>query len=260
MKTAITMTMLVLAMSACATNNKGEVLTISEKNTVSLNLPIVSSTASRVNRELLEKSRKLKDGEPIYLVLNTPGGSIDDGLKIIEVAKSLPRPVHTISLFNASMGFIIAQYLDNRYVLESSTMMSHRAFVGGIRGEYPGSLISRFMAIGNQLMGINSKVATRAGLPLMKYLDLTANELWMGSEQAIQLKFADKEIVLRCDNSLQGAGPIETLDLGLFAVNVKFNKCPLITEPTIVSGDSAVVNSIVNDKIQFLKKYDVFLR
>ena len=106
-----------------ATSNPGEVLTISDDNTIILNMPIFSDSASEVSKKLLEKDKKLKPGKPIYIVLDTPGGSVEEGLKIIEVAKSLPRPVHTISLFSASMGFVISQHLDSRFVIESSTLM-----------------------------------------------------------------------------------------------------------------------------------------
>lgn len=260
MKKLIIAVIALMSMTACATKNVGDVLTISEKNTVILRLPIMSDTASKINEELLEKSKKLKKNEPIYLVLDTPGGSIDDGLKIIEVAKSLPRPVHTISLFNASMGFIISQYLDDRYVLESTTMMSHRAFIGGMKGEFPGSFISRFLALGDQLTRINSKVAARAKMSLNPYLDLIRNELWMGPEQAIQLKFADKQVTLQCDNSLLGYGEPEEVNLGIFTIKVKFHKCPLVSDPKIVSGNNEVVNDLVHNKVEFLKKYEIYLK
>lgn len=253
---------LLVAMStvACASGDNSEILTISEENSIVLNMPITMQTASEVNRKLLDKNDKLPKGKPIYLVLDTPGGSIDDGMKIIEVAKSLPRPVHTVSLFNASMGFIIAQHLDTRYVLLSSVMMSHRASVNGVKGEYPGSFISRFLAIGNQLMTINSRVAERAGLPLMRYLDLTANELWMGPEESIKLKFADKKVILRCDKSLKGYNEAQEIDLGIFSVKVKFHKCPLIAAPVIEKGDSSLINMMVNDKLTFMSRYGNLLK
>ena len=245
---------------ACASRNRGEVLTISEENTVVLNMPITSQVASDVNSQLLEKNEKLPSGKPIYIVLDTPGGSIEDGLKIIEVAKSLPRPVHTVSLFNASMGFVIAQNMDTRYVLSSTTMMSHRAFVSGIRGEYPGSFLSRTFAIGNQLMAINSEIAKRANIPLERYLDLIRNELWMGPKEAITLKFADNQITLKCDNSLKGYGAIKSIDFGLFSVKVKFHKCPLISQPIVLTGDSSIVNLMVNDKLTFMNRYGNLLK
>jgi len=254
--------MLLLTISSCgfATSNPGEVLTISEENTIVINMPITSDTVSDASKQLLEKNKKLKAGKPIYVVLDTPGGSIEDGLRFIEVAKSLPRPVHTISLFNASMGFIIAQHLDERYVLDSSTMMSHRAFVNGIKGEYPGSFLTRVFATGDQLMRINFKVANRAGISLERYLDLTKNELWMGPEEAIGRKFADKKITLRCDESLNEYSEPQEISLGIFSIKIQFHKCPLISQPKILKGDSSIVNLLVYKKMEFMNTFGTLLK
>lgn len=235
--------------------NKNPILTLSEKNTVVLNMPIMGGIAAAVSKELLEKSDELKTGEPIYLVLDTPGGSVDDGLKIIEVAKSLPRPVHTVSLFNASMGFIISQNLGDRYVISSSTMMSHRATVGNITGTFPGSFISRVQATAAQLMKINSDVAERAGMSLEQYMGMIANELWMNTDDAVKYKFADKVVTLRCDKSLRGPGSPRELDLGLFSVRVRFNKCPLVKEVELIRGDESAVEFFKKNKSELTEKY-----
>jgi len=256
--------MIALLISACtsaenkAVNpaNTNPILTLSEKNTVLLNMPIMGAIAATVSKELLEKSDDLKDGEPIYLVLDTPGGSVDDGLKIIEVAKSLPRPVHTVSMFNASMGFIISQSLGDRYIISSSTMMSHRASIGNISGSFPGSFITRFQSIANQLMKINSDVAARAGIGLNSYLGMIANELWMNPDEALKNKFADKVVTLRCDKSLRGPGSPRELDLGLFVVKIRFNKCPLIKEVEVIrSNDESAFEFFKKDKIELVEKY-----
>lgn len=260
MKNVLISMLMLISTLACASKNRGEVLTISEENTIVLNMPITSQVASDINNQLLEKDAKLPAGRPIYLVLDTPGGSIDDGLKIIEVAKSLARPIHTVSLFNASMGFVIAQNMDTRYVLSSSTMMSHRAFVSGIKGEYPGSFLSRTFAIGNQLMAINSQIAKRANLSMEQYLDLIRNELWMGSKEAIGLKFADSQVTLKCDKSMNGYGEVKSLDFGFFSVKVKFHKCPLISQPIVITGDSSIINLMVNDKLTFMNRYGNLLK
>jgi len=259
MKKLITI-LLTLSSLAFATSNPGEVLTISQENTVIVNMPIFSDSAAEASKQLLEKNKKLAPNKPIYLVLDTPGGSIDDGLKLIEIAKSLPRPVHTINLFSASMGFVIAQHLDSRFVIDSSTLMSHRATVGGIKGEYPGSFLSRVFATGNQLMAINSRVAARAGIPVNTYLDLIRNELWLGPDEAISYRFADKKVTLRCDESLNGYGEPQELSLGIFSVKIQFHKCPLISQPRVLKGDSEVVNMLVNRKMDFMNTFGTLLK
>lgn len=255
--------LIALLMNACSfagskdvnPSNKNEILTLSDKNTVLLNMPIMGDIANRVSKELLEKSDKLKSGEPIYLVLDTPGGSVDDGMRIIEVAKSLPRPVHTVSLFNASMGFILAQSLGDRYVISSSTLMSHRAFIGGIKGEFPGSFMTRLESTAKQLMKINEEVAARVGLSLNEYMTMISNELWLNTDDALKSKFADKIITLRCDKTLRGPGEPVDLDLGLFTIKVRYNKCPLIKGIEMIKADESAVEFFKKSKVELTEKY-----
>jgi ATP-dependent protease ClpP protease subunit len=76
-------------------------------------------------KEIAVLHANLPSGEPIYLSLFTPGGSILAGNLLINFLQSLDREIHTISVFAASMGFVIAQSLDNRYAVPGAIMMAH---------------------------------------------------------------------------------------------------------------------------------------
>lgn len=224
--------------STLAEGGEEKVVVLSSRNTVSLNMPIQGNTARDVEQSLLNISSQSGKGRTIYLVLNSPGGSIDDGRHIIDVAKSLPQRVDTISMFSASMSFIISQYLGTRYVLEDSTLMSHRATAEGMGGQVPGSLISRVMALFFSITELEKTIAERAHMPLDEYRKITANELWLTGTAAVQSGFADRVVKVRCDKSLNGPGAIQELDLGFVTAKVQFHKCPLITAPIAVTIDS----------------------
>lgn len=247
--------MFVWICSGCKATQKGDVIELSERNLVQLNLPILGNTASEVQKQLLEKDSKLKGNEPIYLVLNTPGGSIQDGLMIIETAKSLKRPVHTISIFSASMGFVISQYLDKRYALESAIIMTHKARVGGVGGEVPGSFINMANYLLNYVNSINERIAKRSGKELEDYNKLIEADFWMGTDVALDHNFMDKRVTIVCDKTLRAYGPEQEVDLGWFSVNIKFHKCPLVTQPQVVKGESRYVNMLINNKRELLTKF-----
>lgn len=232
-----------------------DVIVLSDNNTVSLALPIDATSASYVQKDLMNKDLALPKGKPIYLVLNSPGGYVDAGMGIIEMAKGLDRPVHTISMFSASMSFIISQKLDTRYVLESSTLMSHRVRSSGMGGEIPGSLQSRVDSLFNMTTEIDTAVSSRAGMSLPAYRERIANEMWISGAEAVASKFADKLISVKCDKSLAGYGAEQTVDVILFSVRVRFPKCPLITEPEVLMGNSEFVEVMVNNKPKFIKTY-----
>lgn len=234
---------------------KQEKITLSDKNTVLLGMPIFGTVVSEVQKELLEKSKKLKRKEPIYLVLNTPGGSIQDGLRLIELAKSLPRPVHTISLFSASMGFIISQHLDDRLALDSSVLMSHRATVGGIGGQVPGNFVSMANFITAYIQNVSRPVAIRSGRTMEEYEKLIADDLWMNANQAKDLRFLDRIVTIECDDSLSDYHDPQTLELGFFAVTVQFHKCPLISEPKFVKGNQRFSKILFGNRLELMNKY-----
>jgi ATP-dependent protease ClpP protease subunit len=88
---------LLLSLPREADSKNRKVITLRDTNTVSLNMAIDGSSAKDVQQQLMNLSQILPTYEPIYLVLNSPGGSIEDGEKIIETARGIPQQVHTIS-------------------------------------------------------------------------------------------------------------------------------------------------------------------
>lgn len=64
--------------------------------------------------------------KPIKLFINSFGGSVYDGLGLVDVIKQSKTPVHTISVGSSmSMGFWIYLAGHERYVGENATLMFH---------------------------------------------------------------------------------------------------------------------------------------
>lgn len=232
-----------LTYTASAGGQADNTLVLSDRNTVALNMPIDAGSARDVQLELMAKSASLPKSTPIILVLNSPGGSVDAGRMIFETAKGLPQKVNTVSLFSASMSFILSQNLNDRYVLGSTTMMSHRATAGGLEGQLPGSLLTRTLSVLANITELEQQIADRNGYKLADYQKLIADELWMTGQQAVNLRFADRIVNIRCDKSMDGPGRVEIFDLVMFRAKVTFHKCPLITAPISVEMDSYTMES-----------------
>jgi len=239
----------------CSKARSEEKIVLTDSNTVLLSLPIFGSVVSEIQKELLEKDLKLKRKEPIYLVLNTPGGSIQDGLKLIELVKGLSRPVHTVSIFSASMGFVISQHLDDRLVLSSTVMMSHRAFVSGIGGNVPGNFVTMSKFISDYIQNVSKPVAKRSGRSIEEYEKLIADDLWMGPEKAKELNFADRIVIVSCDKTLRGYRDPQELEMGFFSFTVQFHKCPLINQPRIINGNEQFARVLFGNKLELVNQY-----
>lgn len=212
---------------SCTSAGRHEIV-LSEDNTVSIDSKIDEHSVAKASQELAKKCDDL--GEDLYLTLNSPGGSISAGRKFIDFVKSLPCKVHTISIFAASTAYQIVQNLDIRYALPSSTLMSHRAAIGGLSGKLPGNLITKlnFFIRGSQ--ELDRIAAKRIGIPVEQYKKEIYNELWMSGSQALEKHHIDHIVPVRCDSSLFGTETREVRSL-FGTAKITVSKCPLITGP-----------------------------
>lgn len=210
-------------------------------NTAVLRQSFNSSSVTELKKDLLALDANLKSGYPIYLVLYTPGGSIQKGLELFEFVKGLNRPVHTITIFAASMGFQTVQSLGTRYILKYGVLMSHKAR-GGFQGEFGGGLSQLDSRYGMWLKRIDMldkvTVARTGGKQtLQSYRASYDNELWLNGPEAVEKGYADEVATVSCDSTLSSQEKSQVFDLGFFRVNVTFSGCPIITSPLKVSAE-----------------------
>lgn len=102
---------------------------------VMLNGEVNNQTASLITAQLLFLDSESK--EPIHLYINSPGGSIVDGMAILDTMNFIKSPVHTIAMgMAASMGaFLLSQgEPGHRYALPNAEIMVHQP-LGGYQGQ-----------------------------------------------------------------------------------------------------------------------------
>lgn len=223
---------------ANATARKEIVLT--KDNTLILNQAFTGQSVSTLIGQAKKLDANMKSGYPIYLFLNTPGGSVQAGLELIEFFRGVNRPVHTITLFAASMGWQLVQNLGQRYVLQYGVLMSHKAS-GGFRGEFGGGgsqLDSRYHLWLRRLGMLDQQTVDRTNgkKTLKQYQSEYDNELWLNGAEAVERGYADAVVNIRCDNTLEGTTSNEVRAFG-FNIAVDFDKCPLRTSPVSVTSE-----------------------
>jgi ATP-dependent protease ClpP protease subunit len=226
-----------------------EVIQLSAKNTVVMDQVFTDESVGKVMREIKELSVNLKKSDVIYLVLNTPGGSIDSGNSLIAFIKGLPQETKTLSIFSASMGFQTAQNLGERLVLPNSTVMSHRAKFG-VKGEGPGELFSELKFIMSMIDGLDHVAAARMKLSFDDYRALVADEYWAYGANAVQEYSADRMVLAQCASDLSGTKFI-TVETMIGPFTVELSKCPLI--PGMISFKANNANA-TEEQIQYVKK------
>lgn len=240
--------------TAVGVTKSNNVITLSERNTVVLNWVVTSQSTAKAAQELLNKSRNLDPKDKMYLVLDTPGGSVDAGINFVQVVKGLPQQVDTVSLFAASMGFHIVQNLGNRYVAPNGILMSHRAS-GGVEGTIPGSINTTLQMWMDILQQLDGQAADRMGLTTKTYSNLIQDEYWTYGITAVRDGAADQVVQLKCDASLSGTTQVsvETL-FGTY--NLTYSKCPLVRG--ILDVKRGFYGEVPPQEIEFMKALDQF--
>lgn len=217
----------------------GKTIILNDKNTINFNEPFNAVTVANRQLELfkLASNPEIKD---IYIVMYTPGGSVSAGSLFIDTANSLGKNVHTITIFSASMGYHTVQGLGNRYILPSGRLMSHRAFVSGLTGQFPGELNTRVDMLMSSTRLLDETAAKRVGLTLEEYKKLIHDELWLTGQDAVDAGHADEVIQAKCDESLSGSD-MKLINTFFGKLSVEYARCPLIVGPISIGGDMKAV-------------------
>jgi len=236
MKTFILLALLSALMLANLVSAKEETkprqIVLSEENTLVLDQEFDGASVSALIESARQLDSKLESKQPLYLFLYTPGGSIQDGLELYEALKGLNRPVHTITLFAASMGFQTVQQLGERYILENGVLMSHKAR-GGFTGEFSdgqSQLDARYSLWLSIIKEMDDQTVKRTGgkQTLKTYRAHYENEMWLLGKQAVAQGYADAVVTVKCDATLQGKRGITVKFFGM-SFDILLSKCPTNT-------------------------------
>jgi len=146
--------------------------------------------------EQLTKSILVLEGlsktKPIYLYINSPGGSVSDGFALINTIKLIKCPVYTIINGEAcSMGGLISIAGTKRYITKNAFWMSHD-MRGGIWGDYSGKVEYRAEFIKKCWKMIEDHLKQHTKLT-NKEIEIARNgELWLSPEECLEKGIVDK--------------------------------------------------------------------
>ena len=161
---------------------------------VFLGEPVTSESANRIVAQLLflEAEDPEKD---IYLYINSPGGSVYDGLGIFDTMQHIKPDVQTVCVgLAASMGafLLCAGAKGKRSSLRHSRIMIHQP-LGGARGQASDIRIQadEILYLKDKL---NRELAERSGQPLDKVQIDTDRDFFMSPQDAVNYGLIDTVI------------------------------------------------------------------
>jgi ATP-dependent Clp protease protease subunit len=132
----------------------------------------------------------------VSMYINSPGGSISDGLAIIDTMRSMPCPVSTYIVGQAaSMGSVIAccGAKGRRFALRHAENLMHQGRIGGFEGQ-----ATDLEIFARQMMRIedvcNRLYAEATGHSMDKIAADCERDLWLNAEEMLQYGLIDQII------------------------------------------------------------------
>lgn len=157
----------------------------------------VGSVDTDMANSLIAQIRHLAAEDPdgeITMFINSPGGSVPDGMALLDVMAAVPCPIRTVCVGTAaSMGSLLFVCGDTRDMLPHSRLMIHDPLVQNVSGSaLKIETVSKNLLKARETSGkIYAKVS---GKTLEEIYAMTCEDTWLDAEDAIQNGFADRII------------------------------------------------------------------
>jgi ATP-dependent protease ClpP protease subunit len=176
-----------------ATNTvyKVEKVTTASENVILFNVPVVEESVDATISMLEQSSAKVN-----YLVLNSPGGSVLAGARLLAYMKNSGKNIVTVcDNICASMAFQIFQVGSRRLMTEKSVLMAHPAS-GGTQGTLE-NMMTQLSMFKLYVDRMDADTAKRAGIDYAKFKAMVADNIWAETPEALKLNLADGVIHLK---------------------------------------------------------------
>jgi len=198
-------------------------------NTINVLGPISSNSTKKIKEKLTKLDHfRGKRNYPLYLVIDSPGGSIYAGNQLIDVIKSI-KNVKTVTYFAASMASaIVEQTPGTRYIVPSGIMMFHRAS-GGFQGQFnDGELESQLRLWKAIVTSMEIANAKRIGISLKEYKRKVKDEYWTTAAESVKENVSDEVVLVKCSQKLVKATTTITKRTMFGTSSIEVSKCPTL--------------------------------
>lgn len=167
-------------------------LVLAEARYIILYDEIYSESAREVNTKLIAMSVK-SPRKPIIIEINSPGGSVSDGIAIMNTIQTIPCPVVTIINGEAcSMAGFISVVGDKRLITPNSYWMGHPMF--DVTAGNPQTIKDHAIYIEKLEGDLQSIFKKKTKLTDVEFKKMMNGELWLSSKECFEKGIVDEVI------------------------------------------------------------------
>lgn len=207
--------------------NLDEIKKVQRLNTQNSQIMLLNAEVTNQSVEILieQLEHSAKTESSVYLILDSPGGSVFDGARLIAYMEGSPIPVYTVCYsICASMAAQIHQHGKKRYMVDHSTLMFHSA-AGGVRGTVP-EMRSLLDYIELSVNKLDAYVAKRSSMDYNSFKLLTLKNLWIDAEDSVNMGLADGIVTVNFPRNAQS----------IFNLGEELKKRGIVTPPTVTNA------------------------
>ena len=166
---------------------------LSDSREVFLTGEVNSESCDSLITQLMYLDRTEPDRE-ITLYINSPGGSVTDGLAVYDVISLLDAPLRTVCMGTcASMGAILFLAGSRRQMMEHGRIMVHDPAFGGdhcIGGKKPHQIQSELDDLNRCRESLAKIISERTGKSLEEIYEVTINDTYFSAKEAVEFGLA----------------------------------------------------------------------
>lgn len=184
--------------------SKSKVSNVEMTDTNSVRLEgVVDAISVPLTINSLEKLRK-GGATKVFLLINSPGGSVLDGVKLTSYIESAPFEIDTVCIgLCASMAAHIHQVGKHRLMTPKSILMFHPAS-GGLQGNME-QMNNQLQMFRRYMDRLDAAIALRSKQDFGKFKERLSQEYWIETEDALSEHFADGVV------NLLGQAPVPVM-------------------------------------------------
>jgi ATP-dependent Clp protease protease subunit len=207
------------------------VITLTNNNHVSLVGPVTSANIDSVLTLFNDADvlATMKEEKRVILYLNTPGGSVLDGYRLIQHIQTLQAQhvsVECIGQNFMSMGFAIFQACSKRLVMANSLGMQHpmsTVMHGSIQ-----SIRAELDMIETMYEELSEIQYTRLNMSRTTFNERILKDWWIFGKALLSNNIADESVYVQCSPEVSNLFIRRTEKILGITFGLQYNKCPLI--------------------------------
>lgn len=200
------------------------------KDTIVLRGVVDGNSVDKISQALLQS-----EAEKITMFLSSPGGSVVDGLSLIQLMRASGKHFTCVTDYSASMSWVLFQACDDRVVMSNSVLMAHPMSFGV--SPTTENQVDTFVGLSKSIGRAADEIAAaKLGISVAKYKADARDDLWLFGSQALKYRAADRVAPVLCDAATSKATYTEDVQVFIFKVKVTWSQCPLITNPLKVEA------------------------